>query len=242
MSAQAESAKGGELTSSYEPSRAGFDEFRNASLQSSGHWQTLFEAINALDVDTRFRRMEQLNTRVRETGIAHDLFSDPATTAQPWRVDLVPLLIPPAEWKMLEGALLQRARLLETVLADLYGDQHLLATGTIPHQLVFSVNVMALLEGLSLGVAGGVEPGVMKEILKEGIANSGVLQLWAELGPRWKGMLEATAPGVTPPNLRKDLHTALDLARELGLDLHIGEHASRIADSGKATGHDNAAL
>jgi uncharacterized circularly permuted ATP-grasp superfamily protein/uncharacterized alpha-E superfamily protein len=124
--------------SSYKPDRACFDEFGNASPQSSGHWQGLFEAIDAMDADTRLRRMDQLNTRVRETGIAHDLFSDPATTAQPWRVDLVPLLIPPAEWRVLEDALLQRARLLEAVLADLYGDQNLLATGAIPHQLVFS--------------------------------------------------------------------------------------------------------
>src|SRR6185436_20542957 len=72
----------------------------------------------------------------------------------------------------------------------------------LAHQLVFSVNVMALLEGLSLGVAGGVEPAVLKTIIKEGIANSSVLQLWDDLGPRWKKMLEATPPGTTPPNLR----------------------------------------
>lgn len=138
MSAQAETVPGGELASSYKPNRASFDEFNAASPQSVGHWQSLFDAISALDVDTRLLRMEQLNTRVRETGIAHDLFSDPSTTVQPWRVDLVPLLIPPAEWRVLEGALLQRARLLEAVLADLYGDQTLLATGAMPHQLVFS--------------------------------------------------------------------------------------------------------
>jgi uncharacterized circularly permuted ATP-grasp superfamily protein len=138
MSARAETVPGGELASSYKPNRASFDEFNNASRQSVGHWQSLFDAISALDVDTRLLRMEQLNTRVRETGIAHDLFSDPSTTIQPWRVDLVPLLIPPAEWRVLEGALLQRARLLEAALADLYGDQTLLATGAIPHQLVFS--------------------------------------------------------------------------------------------------------
>ncbi len=112
-------------------------------------------------------------------------------------------------------------------------------TAKLAHQLVFSVNVMALLEGLSLGVAGGVEPAVMKEILREGIANSGVLQLWSDLGPRWKGMLEATAPGVTPPNMRKDLHLVLELAHELGVNLYVGSQASLIADAGIATGHDD---
>jgi 3-hydroxyisobutyrate dehydrogenase-like beta-hydroxyacid dehydrogenase len=109
----------------------------------------------------------------------------------------------------------------------------------LAHQLVFGLNVMALLEGLSLGIAGGVEPAVMKEVLKQGLANSSVLQVWHDLGPRWKGMLEANAPGVTPPNLRKDLHLVLEFARELGVDLHLGTQASQIADAGIATGRDD---
>lgn len=112
----------------------------------------------------------------------------------------------------------------------------------LAHQLVFSVNVMALLEGLSLGAAGGVEPAVLKQIIREGIANSSVLQLWDDLGPRWKNMLKATAPGATPPNMRKDLHLVLELAQELGVNLYVGTQASLIADAGVATGHDDPRL
>ena len=113
----------------------------------------------------------------------------------------------------------------------------------LAHQLVMGMNVMALLEGLALGKAGGVEPAVLKRILKDGLANSTVLQVWDEqLGARWKGMLKAAPPGAELPNLRKDMHSALELARKLGVDLRIGEHASRVADSGKATGHDDLEL
>ena len=115
-------------------------------------------------------------------------------------------------------------------------------TAKLAHQLVMSMNVMALLEGLALGKAGGVEPAVLRQILKDGLANSTVLQVWDDLGPRWKGMLKTAAPGEPVPNLRKDMHTALELARELGVDLKIGSHASRVADSGAATGHDNPLL
>ena len=109
----------------------------------------------------------------------------------------------------------------------------------LAHQLVFGLNVMALLEGLSLGIAGGVEPDVMKNVLKQGLANSTVLQVWHDLGPRWKGMLEASAPGAPLPNLRKDLHLVLEFARELGVELPLGTKASHTADAGNATGHDN---
>ena len=115
-------------------------------------------------------------------------------------------------------------------------------TAKLAHQLVFSVNVMALLEGLALGVAGGLEPGVLKEVLRKGLANSAVLQAWPDLGARWKGMLAASAPGSPPPNMRKDLHLVLQLAGELGVPLYIASMASRIADAGMATGHGDSRL
>jgi 3-hydroxyisobutyrate dehydrogenase-like beta-hydroxyacid dehydrogenase len=112
----------------------------------------------------------------------------------------------------------------------------------LAHQLVMGMNVMALLEGLAFGKAGGVEPAVLKQILKDGLANSTVLQVWGDLGPRWKGMLKPAVPGAEVPNLRKDLHTVLELARELGVELRVGKEASRIADAGVATGHDDPLL
>ncbi len=112
----------------------------------------------------------------------------------------------------------------------------------LAHQLVFSVNVMALLEGMALGVAGGVSPEAMKSVLKQGLANSTVLQVWHDLGPRWKGMLVAAPPDAPLPNMRKDLHLLLELAESLGMPLQIAEHASQVADSGTATGHDDPLL
>lgn len=115
-------------------------------------------------------------------------------------------------------------------------------TAKLAHQLVFSVNVMALLEGLALGAAGGLEPGVLKEVLRKGLANSAVLQAWPDLGARWKGMLAPAAPGAQPPNMRKDLHLVLQLAGELGVPLYLASQASRTADAGVATGQGDPRL
>jgi len=115
-------------------------------------------------------------------------------------------------------------------------------TAKLAHQLVFSVNVIALLEGLALGTAGGLEPGVLKEVLEKGLANSAVLQAWKDLGPRWKGMLAPTPPGMPPPNMRKDLHLVLELAAELSVPLSVALQASQTADAGIATGHGDPRL
>jgi 2-hydroxy-3-oxopropionate reductase len=115
-------------------------------------------------------------------------------------------------------------------------------TAKISHQLVMGINIMGLLEGLSLAAAGGVDPAVMRQIIGDGIANSGVLKWWGEFGQRWKWMLERSEAGADIPILRKDQHLALELARELGVPLYLGTQASLVADAGIATGHDDPSL
>ena len=112
----------------------------------------------------------------------------------------------------------------------------------LAHQLVCSVNVITLLEGMSLGVAAGVEPAVLRQVMRAGVADSSILRLWDDLGPRWKSMLDARAAGEPPSNLQKDLHLVLELAHELEVELNVCPAASRVADDGSATGHDDPRL
>lgn len=144
-----------------------------------------------------------------------------------------------------EDAVLERAMpVLEVFARDITrtGGVGSGQTAKLAHQLVFSANVMALLEGLALGAAGGLEPAVLKQVLAKGLANSAVLQAWPDLGARWKGMLAPTPPGAPAPNMRKDLHLVLELAAELGVPLHLATQASRAADAGVATGHGDPRL
>ncbi len=56
----------------------------------------------------------------------------------PWRLDTLPLVVSAADWDILEAGLVQRSRLLDAVLADLYGPRSLLTEGVLPAQLVFA--------------------------------------------------------------------------------------------------------
>ncbi len=56
---------------------------------------------------------------------------------RPWELDSIPLLICAEEWAALEPALAQRARLMNLLLADIYGPQALLRAGVLPPELVF---------------------------------------------------------------------------------------------------------
>jgi uncharacterized circularly permuted ATP-grasp superfamily protein/uncharacterized alpha-E superfamily protein len=125
-------------TEGYSGADSSFDELLGHAGTPEPHWQPFLNALSALDPAALSERIARLGVRVRETGMAHDLFADPARATHGWRVDLIPLILPPAIWRELERALVQRARLLEAVVADIYGPQRLLSFGLIPPQVVFS--------------------------------------------------------------------------------------------------------
>ena len=72
---------------------------------------------------------------MEEEGVAGLL---PGSPPAPWRFDPIPLPLSQSEFEGLEAGLAQRAHLLDTVLADLYGEQRLLADGAVPAALVYA--------------------------------------------------------------------------------------------------------
>ncbi len=59
------------------------------------------------------------------------------TSSTNWRLDAVPLVLDDREFADLEAGLVQRAQVLEAVLADLYGPRRLLASGLLPAAAFF---------------------------------------------------------------------------------------------------------
>ncbi|MCY7315497.1 MAG: circularly permuted type 2 ATP-grasp protein [Rubrivivax sp.] len=89
------------------------------------------------------RRLAQVQQRIRLDGVTHNVFSDAprgGTASRPWSLELLPLLIEPADWAFISAGVKQRAELLERMLADLYGDgphsQRLLHEGLLPPALL----------------------------------------------------------------------------------------------------------
>jgi uncharacterized circularly permuted ATP-grasp superfamily protein/uncharacterized alpha-E superfamily protein len=58
---------------------------------------------------------------------------------RPWRLDTLPIVVSASDWDVLEAGLVQRSRLLDAVLTDLYGPRSsLLTEGLLPPELVFA--------------------------------------------------------------------------------------------------------
>jgi uncharacterized circularly permuted ATP-grasp superfamily protein/uncharacterized alpha-E superfamily protein len=56
---------------------------------------------------------------------------------RPWQLDPIPFIIAPEEWQKLEAGLIQRATLLNKILADCYGAQELIRSRWLSPALVF---------------------------------------------------------------------------------------------------------
>jgi uncharacterized circularly permuted ATP-grasp superfamily protein/uncharacterized alpha-E superfamily protein len=63
---------------------------------------------------------------------------DPTQVPSPWHLDTLPMLVSSADWDILEAGLVQRSRVMDAVLTDLYGERRSITSGVLPPQLVFS--------------------------------------------------------------------------------------------------------
>jgi uncharacterized circularly permuted ATP-grasp superfamily protein len=125
----------------------GYDEFVDAAGNVRPAWQELAECVG----ERGRGGLEQLRSIIRSSvdndGITYiqvDRHGDAVTngdgTAQPgpWHLDALPLLLSASDWDTLESGLVQRSRLLDAVLTDLYGPRHSIISGVLPPQLLFA--------------------------------------------------------------------------------------------------------
>jgi len=131
------SAPPGGLTT-YGTDRRRYDELLDGDGAVRPHWRRLVERFAGDDARTVARRDLKLTRRlIVENGVTYNVYADPQGTDRPWALDPLPLVLTADEWQHIEGGLAQRARLLDALLADLYGPQRLLAEGIVPAELPF---------------------------------------------------------------------------------------------------------
>ena len=115
-----------------------YDEFFAAPGEPRPHARLFADRAARSGRDDLARRWQQAERLLVENGVTHNAHDDPGDRSRPWRLDGFPLLIPQAQWEAVADGLRQRAVLLDLVLRDLYGPQHLLRRGLLPPSLLFT--------------------------------------------------------------------------------------------------------
>src|SRR6202044_651872 len=117
---------------------AAYDEMSADGVNPRPHWAHLMESLRAIGPEELGRRWARAERRIHENGITYNVYGDPLGASRAWQIDIVPLLIPAEEWRFIEAGIIQRARLLNLLLEDLYGAQSLVARGHFPAALLYA--------------------------------------------------------------------------------------------------------
>jgi uncharacterized circularly permuted ATP-grasp superfamily protein/uncharacterized alpha-E superfamily protein len=110
-----------------------YDELVTGQKSIRYHWQGILSVIRSLPGGLG-ERVESARRQLEESGATVNLLDDRG--AARWTFDPLPFVVSPDEWSELETGLIQRARLLDAVLTDLYGPQALLKERLLPPMLV----------------------------------------------------------------------------------------------------------
>ena len=81
--------------------------------------------------ESEFRNRFSLATRhIRDTGVSFRVYGE--ENERSWPLSPLPLILDEAEWAQIAEGVEQRARLMEALLRDIYGEASLLADGALP--------------------------------------------------------------------------------------------------------------
>ncbi|MFE3835967.1 circularly permuted type 2 ATP-grasp protein [Pseudogemmobacter sonorensis] len=99
-------------------------------------WRPLARALaSALpqEIELRRARAEQY---LRDSGVFYRQYGAGRSDERPWPLSPVPVLVDQADWDALTPGLIQRAELLEALMADLYGPNRMVADAHLPPELL----------------------------------------------------------------------------------------------------------
>ncbi len=141
------------LIASYPFAPDRYDEMLAEKGYARPHWAAFAERLENFPERVLDQRAAFVRDAIEADGVTYNVYADPQGTRRPWELDPLPLIMDAGEWNALAAAVAQRARLLNAILADLYGPQHLLAEGLLPPALVFGQH------GYKWPCRGAVPPG-----------------------------------------------------------------------------------
>jgi uncharacterized circularly permuted ATP-grasp superfamily protein len=134
---------------------AQFDEMHDTRGALRAHYRAFDDWLQRTPAPEIAHKRREAEISFHRVGITFTVYGEEADTERLIPFDLVPRIVPAAEWRMLETGLRQRVHALNLFLADVYGEQRILKDGRVPAELVLA-NSEFREEMLGLAVPGGV--------------------------------------------------------------------------------------
>jgi uncharacterized circularly permuted ATP-grasp superfamily protein len=115
-----------------------FDEMHGADKTPRKHYEGFANWQARQSNDTITNRRAEADLIFRQVGITFAVYGDDAGTERLIPFDIIPRIIPAAEWRQLELGLKQRVTALNRFIHDIYNDQNIVKAGIIPADQIFA--------------------------------------------------------------------------------------------------------
>lgn len=113
-----------------------YDELFDADGNPRPEAKPLIERLNCLAPGDILRRQAAAERLLLQLGITFNVYGDNQGTERIFPFDMVPRIVPAAEWEWLETGLKQRIKALNLFIDDIYHEQQILKDNVIPAQVV----------------------------------------------------------------------------------------------------------
>ncbi len=115
-----------------------FDEMFVAGGEVRPHYQKLNDRLATLPEPEFERRRAAVDLAFLRRGVTFTVYNDSEGTERIFPFDLIPRVIPSAEWDRIEAGLIQRITALNLFLHDLYHEQKIIKDKVIPAAQILS--------------------------------------------------------------------------------------------------------
>ena len=136
-------------------SRLIYDEMCDADGAVRAHYQAFSDWVKRTGDDQIAQKRDEAERAFHRIGITFAVYGETSGTERLIPFDIVPRIIPAAEWRTLERGLKQRVQALNLFLHDIYHEQSILKAGVVPAERVLA-NSQYRREMQGVDVPGGI--------------------------------------------------------------------------------------
>ena len=157
-----------------------FDEMTSPSGATRPHYAAFQDWLSLMPREHLAEKRTEADSVFHRVGITFAVYGEESGRERLIPFDIIPRIIPAAEWRQLESGLRQRVSALNAFLHDVYHDQAIIKAGVVPAEQVFCnaqyrpemqgvdlpSNVYAHIAGIDIVRAGAGEYFVLEDNLR----------------------------------------------------------------------------
>ncbi len=113
-----------------------YDELFDENRQPRPGAELLANSIASLAPGELLRRQGAIDHAMMRMGITFTVYGDDRGTEKIWPFDIIPRIIGPTEWDVIDRGLKQRIQALNCFVNDIYHDQNIIQDGILPRELL----------------------------------------------------------------------------------------------------------